>query len=322
MSPCTASPRAPTCAPCAWPAWRRVSTTSTSHSLRTPRRCSLSTRPARCLHSGTASSPSPRRARSPATSTRPSTGPRCSPPTGSGGARMNQWISAIKDDVYQTWVREIILPRFGIVEASEEAIASAAERLDAQLARIGRAARGHGLPRRRRAHARRSVPRTAAVLARDDAGGQGGAHRSGRHPALVRGDRRTRQLLAHRPTDAGLRPPARAQTLLTDAPPHRILRRGAATPRLGVDTDGRHTVEARRPVRRGPSSTTRRTGPRPGRRGARCQTSRMARAWTIGSGSSPTRSPRADSPPPSSLLSSSLRCSRCSARRCISCSTL
>jgi glutathione S-transferase len=48
-------------------------------------------------------------------------------------ARMNCWISMVNDVFYLTMVRDIILPRFGILEADEAKIRQAAERLETLL---------------------------------------------------------------------------------------------------------------------------------------------------------------------------------------------
>jgi glutathione S-transferase len=48
-------------------------------------------------------------------------------------AGMNCWISMVNDVIYQTMVRDIILPRFGILEADETKIGQAAEKLGALL---------------------------------------------------------------------------------------------------------------------------------------------------------------------------------------------
>ncbi|MEM7025919.1 MAG: glutathione S-transferase family protein [Pseudomonadota bacterium] len=48
-------------------------------------------------------------------------------------ARMNLWISMINDVIYQVMIRDIILPRFGIVEADDAKLAEAGEKLDKQL---------------------------------------------------------------------------------------------------------------------------------------------------------------------------------------------
>lgn len=63
-------------------------------------------------------------------------GPALQPADTVARARMNQWISLICDDIYATWIRGIVLPRFGFIEASEAAIAESAKAFDAQLEQI------------------------------------------------------------------------------------------------------------------------------------------------------------------------------------------
>jgi glutathione S-transferase len=58
-----------------------------------------------------------------------------------GRARMNCWISMINDWVYQTMVRDIVLPRFGILPADDAKRMAAVERLDRQLALADRTLR-------------------------------------------------------------------------------------------------------------------------------------------------------------------------------------
>ena len=51
-------------------------------------------------------------------------------------AQMNLWMSVIADRTYQTMIRDIILPRFGLVEKSDDEIKQAAEVLETQLKRL------------------------------------------------------------------------------------------------------------------------------------------------------------------------------------------
>ncbi|MGI9451883.1 MAG: glutathione S-transferase family protein [Geminicoccaceae bacterium] len=51
-------------------------------------------------------------------------------------ALMNLWMSVTADRDYQTMIRDVILPRFGIIEKSDAEIAEAAKVLDKQLKRI------------------------------------------------------------------------------------------------------------------------------------------------------------------------------------------
>jgi glutathione S-transferase len=62
-------------------------------------------------------------------------GTRLQPQDPIARARMDCWISMVNDMFYQTMVRDIILPHFGIVEADETRIKQAAQKLD-QLLRI------------------------------------------------------------------------------------------------------------------------------------------------------------------------------------------
>jgi glutathione S-transferase len=48
-------------------------------------------------------------------------------------ARMNLWISMTNDVLYQVMVREIILPRFGILESDDAKLAEAGQKLATQL---------------------------------------------------------------------------------------------------------------------------------------------------------------------------------------------
>lgn len=50
--------------------------------------------------------------------------------------QMNLWMSVIADRTYQTMIRDIILPRFGLVEKPDDEIKQAAEVLETQLKRI------------------------------------------------------------------------------------------------------------------------------------------------------------------------------------------
>jgi glutathione S-transferase len=60
-------------------------------------------------------------------------GPPLVPAEALGAARMEQWISAINAYYYPVIARDILLPRFGILEAKEDAIAEAATRMRRQL---------------------------------------------------------------------------------------------------------------------------------------------------------------------------------------------
>ncbi len=50
-------------------------------------------------------------------------------------AQMNLWMSLTADRFYQTMIRDIILPRFGVIEKSDDEIAGAAKVLEEQLKR-------------------------------------------------------------------------------------------------------------------------------------------------------------------------------------------
>jgi glutathione S-transferase len=62
-------------------------------------------------------------------------GTRLQPSDAIARARMNCWISMVNDSVYQTMIRDIVLPRFGIIPADEDKIGQAAEKL-AQLLQL------------------------------------------------------------------------------------------------------------------------------------------------------------------------------------------
>lgn len=60
-------------------------------------------------------------------------GPKLQPEDVVTRARMNCWISMINDVIYQIMIRDIVLPRFGIVAADDAKLAAAAEKLAQQL---------------------------------------------------------------------------------------------------------------------------------------------------------------------------------------------
>ncbi|MGI9418768.1 MAG: glutathione S-transferase family protein, partial [Geminicoccaceae bacterium] len=62
-------------------------------------------------------------------------GTRLQPEDAVGRAQMNLWISLTADNFYQTMIRDIVLPRLGIVEKPEDAIVEAGKVLEAQLKR-------------------------------------------------------------------------------------------------------------------------------------------------------------------------------------------
>lgn len=62
-------------------------------------------------------------------------GPKLQPDDAAGRAQMNLWMSLIADNFYQTMIRDIVLPRLGIVEKPEEVIVEAGKTLEAQLKR-------------------------------------------------------------------------------------------------------------------------------------------------------------------------------------------
>lgn len=62
-------------------------------------------------------------------------GPGLQPEDAAGRIQMTLWMSLIADSFYQVMIREIALPRFGLLKASEEAIGSSAKVLEKQLAR-------------------------------------------------------------------------------------------------------------------------------------------------------------------------------------------
>lgn len=61
--------------------------------------------------------------------------PKLQPDGAAARARMNLWMSLTADHFYQTMIRDIVLPRLGIIEKPEEAIVEAGKRLEAQLER-------------------------------------------------------------------------------------------------------------------------------------------------------------------------------------------
>lgn len=60
-------------------------------------------------------------------------GTRLQPAEASARARMNCWISMINDWLYQTMIRDLVLPRFGIIEADDAKLEAAAGKLAQQL---------------------------------------------------------------------------------------------------------------------------------------------------------------------------------------------
>ena len=62
-------------------------------------------------------------------------GPKLQPDDAAGRAQMNLWMSLTADNFYQTMIRDIVLPRLGLVEKPEEAIVEAGKTLEAQLKR-------------------------------------------------------------------------------------------------------------------------------------------------------------------------------------------
>ncbi|MEL6963197.1 MAG: glutathione S-transferase family protein [Pseudomonadota bacterium] len=57
------------------------------------------------------------------------------PDDAAGRAQMNLWMSLTGDRFYQTMIRDIVLPRLGVVEKPVEAIVEAGKTLEAQLKR-------------------------------------------------------------------------------------------------------------------------------------------------------------------------------------------
>ena len=62
-------------------------------------------------------------------------GPKLQPDDAPGRAQMNLWMSLTADNFYQTMIRDIVLPRLGLVEKPEEAIVDAGKTLEGQLKR-------------------------------------------------------------------------------------------------------------------------------------------------------------------------------------------
>ncbi|MGI9499242.1 MAG: glutathione S-transferase family protein [Geminicoccaceae bacterium] len=62
-------------------------------------------------------------------------GSKLQPDDAAGRAQMNLWMSLTADNFYQTMIRDIVLPRLGLVEKPEEAIVEAGKTLEAQLKR-------------------------------------------------------------------------------------------------------------------------------------------------------------------------------------------
>jgi glutathione S-transferase len=62
-------------------------------------------------------------------------GPKLQPDDLLSRAQMNLWMSLTGDRFYQTMIRDIVLPRLGIIEKCDEEIGEAAKNFDAQLGR-------------------------------------------------------------------------------------------------------------------------------------------------------------------------------------------
>jgi glutathione S-transferase len=60
-------------------------------------------------------------------------GTRLQPEDPVARARMNLWISMVADTIAQTMIKDIVLPRFGILEKDEAGIEAAAGKLERQL---------------------------------------------------------------------------------------------------------------------------------------------------------------------------------------------
>ena len=60
-------------------------------------------------------------------------GPRLQPADPGVRARMNCWIGMADDSFYQTMIRDIVMPRFGLVPLDEARIGQAAEKLERLL---------------------------------------------------------------------------------------------------------------------------------------------------------------------------------------------
>lgn len=61
-------------------------------------------------------------------------GPKLQPADAVSRARMNLWLGMIQDWIYQTMIRDIVLPRFGLIEADDAKLEQAAGNLAKQLA--------------------------------------------------------------------------------------------------------------------------------------------------------------------------------------------
>lgn len=62
-------------------------------------------------------------------------GPKLQPDDAAGRAQMNLWMSLTAGNFYPTMIRDIVLPRLGLIEKPEEAIVEAGKTLEAQLKR-------------------------------------------------------------------------------------------------------------------------------------------------------------------------------------------
>jgi glutathione S-transferase len=60
-------------------------------------------------------------------------GARLQPEDPVARARMNLWVSMVNDTIAQTMIKDIVLPRLGIIETDEAKIKTAAEKLEQQL---------------------------------------------------------------------------------------------------------------------------------------------------------------------------------------------
>lgn len=65
-------------------------------------------------------------------------GPKLQPADRLERAEMDLWMSVIADRFYQTSIKDIVLPRLGFIEKSDEEIQAAGQVLDTQLDRINK----------------------------------------------------------------------------------------------------------------------------------------------------------------------------------------
>ncbi|MEM7044532.1 MAG: glutathione S-transferase family protein [Pseudomonadota bacterium] len=70
-------------------------------------------------------------------------GYKLQPDDAAGRAQMNLWMSLTADRFYQTMIRDIVLPRLGVIDKSEEAIIEAGKTLEAQLKRTDQRLQRH-----------------------------------------------------------------------------------------------------------------------------------------------------------------------------------